>query len=246
MNHEESKAALAELFGREEWIETMHALGPEQIRGLALLSEGILNEGPLSPKIKHFMLFIIALAKGLESMARLHAEAANKAGATKMEWHEVLMVFVPSRGAQMYRQGSELVGLKPGDAQVAASNAPIPSTQDILEYFRNAMGVVPPFVSMLAEEKTTLLQGYFKLRSENLKDDILPQKFKELMLVSLNTAERYQTGVEIHAKAALACGATHEELLDAMTASILGGGVPGWIEGCQVYLRILPDADRAA
>lgn len=246
MNHDESKTALEAMFGREAWIETMHALGPEQARGLALLSEGILHEGPLSLKVKHFMLFIIALAKGMESMARLHAEAANRAGATKMEWHEVLMVFVPSRGAQMYRQGSEIVGLKPQDARVAASDAPIPSTQEILEYFRKAMGTVPPFVSKLAEEKTTLLQGYFKLRSENLKDDILPQKFKELMLVALNTAERYQTGVEIHAKAALSCGASHEELLDAMTTSILGGGIPGWIEGCQVYLRVVPDADRAA
>ena len=58
------------------------------------------------------------------------------------------------------------------------------------------------------------------------------------MLVALNTAERYQLGVEIHARAALMCGASHEELLDGMTTAILTGGIPGWIEASGAYQTV--------
>jgi alkylhydroperoxidase/carboxymuconolactone decarboxylase family protein YurZ len=230
---------LKRVYGPSDWLDAAAALGPDQTKGFARLADGILNEGPVPLKIKHFMLFIIFVAKGYEPLARLHADAANKAGATRDEWHEVLMVFVPSRGTMMYMEGARILGLardlpSPSDS----GDLVFESKEGILAYFKSAMGTLPNFVSLLAEHKPTLFEGYFKLRSENLKDGHVPQKHKELMLVALNTAERYQIGIEIHAKAALGCGASHEELLDGMTTAILGGGIPGWIEASQVYVRV--------
>ena len=139
----------------------------------------------------------------------------------------------------MYMEGARVLGLS-ADAHSEQTDSDIAfkGKEQILSYFKRAMGTIPGFVQLLADNKPMLFEGYFKLRSENLKDGLILQKYKELMLVALNTAERYQTGVEIHAKAAMGCGATKEELLDGMTTAILGGGIPGWIEASQVYARV--------
>jgi len=239
MKPSEALSELQQVYGPSGWLDTMAALGPDQTKGFARLAAGILNEGPLPLKVKHFMLFIIYVAKGYEPLARLHAEAANKIGATQQEWHEVLMVFVPSRGTMMYMEGARILGLSADiRAEQTDADTAFEGKEQILAYFKRAMGTIPGFVQLLADNKPMLFEGYFKLRSENLKDGLILQKHKELMLVTLNTAERYQTGVEIHAKAAIGCGATNEELLDAMTTAILGGGIPGWIEASQVYARV--------
>jgi alkylhydroperoxidase/carboxymuconolactone decarboxylase family protein YurZ len=238
----EAVAELEDVYGKSGWLDAMAAFGPDQTKGFARLAQGILNEGPLPRKMKHFMLFIIFVAKGYAPLAKLHADLANKEGATPEEWHEVMMVFVPSRGTMMYLEGAKVLGGLPvGQPEEGAeTDTAFETKEQILSYFNKAMGTLPDFVRLLAEHKPILLEGYFKLRSENLKDGLIQQKYKELMLVALNTAERYQTGVEIHAKAALGCGATNEELLDGMTTAILGGGIPGWIEASQVYKRLVP------
>jgi alkylhydroperoxidase/carboxymuconolactone decarboxylase family protein YurZ len=241
MTLDQAVAELEKVYGRSGWLSALAGMGPDQTKGFARLVQGILGEGPLPLKIKHFMLFVIHVAKGHETLARLHAERAVDEGATTDEFHEVLAVFLPSRGTAMYLDGARALGGIAGGTIVSSTgeDTRFESTEEILAYFNEAMGTLPGFVRLLAEHKPTLLEGYFKLRSENLKDRLIPQKYKELMLVALNTAERYQTGVEIHAKAALGCGATSEELLDGMTTAILGGGIPGWIEAAQVYARLV-------
>lgn len=237
MTRDEALKVLQSVYGDEPWLETMAALGPEQTKGFARLAQGLLLEGPLPLKIKHIMLFIIYVAKGYEPMARLHLAAGNRAGATMDEWHEALMVFVPSRGEMMYMEGARIVGLK-AKPQGADTDTVFQKKDELLAYFKRAMGTVPAFVQILADQKPTMFEGYFKLRSENLKDGKIPQKYKELMLVALNTAERYEEGVAIHAKAALGAGASKEELLDGMTVAIMAGGVPGWIESSKVYAKL--------
>lgn len=241
MTLSEAVAEIEAVYGRAGWVNALAEMGPDQTKGFARLLQGILGEGPVPLKMKHFMLFIIHVAKGHEALARIHAERAADEGATMDEFHEVLAVFLPSRGTAMYLDGARALGGIAGGTRLAdaGEDTRFETSEEILAYFNKAMGTLPNFVTLLAQHKPTLLEGYFKLRSENLKDRLIPQKYKELMLVALNTAERYQTGVEIHAKAALGCGATPEELLDGMTTAILCGGVPGWIEGAQVYSRLV-------
>ncbi|MES2400565.1 MAG: carboxymuconolactone decarboxylase family protein [Pseudomonadota bacterium] len=239
MNFDKAIDSLNALYGDASWLKAMRAFSPEATKGFSRLAEGTLAHGPLPAKIKHFMPFVIYLSERHEDLARLHADAAARMGATPQEWHEILMLFSGSRGTAMYIDGARITGLSADQATpVQDTDSAFESRENILAYFGKAMGKVPAFVQLLADHKPVLFEGYFKLRSENLKDGSLPQKYKELMLVAINSAERYQTGIEIHGRAALGCGASHEELLDAMTVAILGGGIPAWIEASQVYERL--------
>ncbi|MCP5281326.1 MAG: carboxymuconolactone decarboxylase family protein [Rhodoferax sp.] len=229
MQIEQAVDGITRHYGPAEWIPVMATRAPAQTIGLALMVQGILEEGPLAQKIKHFMLFVICVSQGKTPMARMHHTAARRLGATDEELHEVLLVFVASRGIAIYIDGAAIAGLPPVSAP-AVRDDPLPGGQQMLAYFESAMGQLPEFVSLLATHKPAVFKSYYKLRSENLKDGNLTQKHKELMLVALNTAERYQRGIEIHARAALQCGATQEELIDAMATAILAGGIPGWIE----------------
>lgn len=239
MKIDKATDGLHAIYGDSLWLKAMGAFSPEATKGFARLAEGALTQGPLPAKIKHFMLFVIYLSKGHEHLARLHADTAAQLGATPQEWHEILMLFAGSRGTAMYIDGARITGLSADQAApLQDTDTAFESREDILAYFGKAMGKVPAFVQLLADHNPVLFEGYFRLRSENLKDGSLPQKYKELMLVAINSAERYQTGIEIHGRAALGCGASHEELLDAMTVAILGGGIPAWIEASQVYERL--------
>jgi alkylhydroperoxidase/carboxymuconolactone decarboxylase family protein YurZ len=223
-------------YGKADWIDTMAAMGPDATNGFAFMVKGILNEGPLPAKIKHFMLFVVYCVKGYEPMARLHARAANLAGATPEEWHDVLMTFIPSRGPMIYMEGARILGLKKEGNKGDEKELSMESVETVLEYFRKIFdGSLPAYINLLTKHKPALLKAYYKMRSENLKDGVLPQKYKELMLVCLNAAERYQWGVGVHVKTALGSGATGEEIIDAMATSILGGGIPAFREAVVAY-----------
>jgi AhpD family alkylhydroperoxidase len=231
---------LESVYGKQDWITTMSSFGPAATFGFSYLVRGILSEGPLPPKIKHFMLFVVFIIKGYEPLARLHAEAATRLGATAEEWHEVMMTFVPSRGTMPYMEGARILGLKmkPAVNDKNAEALAMESKEEIIAYFKEVFGVLPYYFEMLIHHKPTLLQAYFKMRSENLKEGALPQKYKELMLVCLNAVERYNWGIGVHARAALSSGATKEELLDAMATTILGGGIPAFREASLVYEEV--------
>ena len=231
---------LESVYGKQDWINTMSSFGPDAAFGFSYLVRGILSEGPLPPKIKHFMLFVVFIVKGYEPLARLHAEAATRLGATPEEWHEVMMTFVPSRGTMPYMEGARILGstMKPAVNNNNDEALSMESKEEIIAYFKEVFGVLPYYFEMLIQYKPTLLQAYFKMRSENLKEGALPQKYKELMLVCLNAVERYNWGIGVHARAALSSGATKEELLDAMATTILGGGIPAFREASLVYEEV--------
>ena len=231
---------LESAYGKVDWIETMSAFGPDATFGFSYLVRGILSEGPLPPKIKHFMLFVVYVLKGYEPLAKLHAQAATSLGATPEEWHEVMMTFVPSRGTMAYMEGARILGLKkkPAANEINEDTLSMESKEEIIAYFKEIFGVLPYYFEMLIQHKPTLLQAYFKMRSENLKEGALPQKYKELMLVCLNSVELYNWGIGVHAKAALGSGATKEELMDAMATAILGGGIPAFREASLVYEEV--------
>ncbi len=231
---------LERAYGKQDWIDTMSAFGPAATNGFSYLVKGILSEGPLPPKIKHFMLFVVYVLKGYEPLARLHAEAARRLGATPEEWHEVMMTFVPSRGPMVYMEGARILGLKrkPTLKDENEEALSMETKEEIIAYFQKIFGVLPYYFELLIRHKPTLLQAYFKMRSENLKEGALPQKYKELMLVCINAVDLYNWGIGVHARTALSSGATKEELLDAMATTILGGGIPAFREASLVYEEV--------
>jgi alkylhydroperoxidase/carboxymuconolactone decarboxylase family protein YurZ len=231
---------LQTIYGSAGWLKAMADLSPMNARIFAQMVKAILTEGALPLKIKHFILFLVFVVKGYEPLARLHAEAAKRAGATFEEWHEVLFTAILSRGVIAYAEGARILGLVHGAPAKSRKEKRLleDRTEKILSYFKRTFGSVPSFVKLLADKQPALLQAYYKGRSETLKNTALPRKYKELLLVGLNASERYPFGMESHANGALASGATNEELLEAMTTSVLGGGIPAWIEAAAVYFRV--------
>ena len=62
------------------------------------------------------------------------------------------------------------------------------------------------------------------------KNEVIPPKYKELMMVAMFCAIRNGIGAKTHAKFAVAKGATKEELFATVAQSMLVGGVPGYRE----------------
>lgn len=239
MDMKKAKALLSSIYGDVEWVDTLCRYSPRKAIGLAYVAEGIFNRSVLPERVKHFILFVIYLSQGRPDMAKLHAELAKTAGASVEELIETLEVFLPSRGVHMFSEGLRLIGvdarsLKSAD-DLDAVYEPV-DVADVLTYFESVLHGLPPFITLLAEYKPELLQGYYILRSENLSEGVLPHKYKELLLVALNTSERYTEGARIHVVNAIENGATPEEVVDTMTTAILSGGVPGWIEGSKAFV----------
>ena len=55
MQIEQAVDGITRHYGPAEWIPVMATRAPAQTIGLALMVQGILEEGPLAQKIKHFM-----------------------------------------------------------------------------------------------------------------------------------------------------------------------------------------------
>jgi alkylhydroperoxidase/carboxymuconolactone decarboxylase family protein YurZ len=238
MNINEAKALIESIYGEAAWVETLCRVSPKKAIGLAYVGESVFNRTVLPERVKHFILLVIYLSQGRKDLARLHAELAKRAGATVAELVEAIEVFLPSRGVHMFSEGLGVLGIDPSTLPAAPDedmSFETPDVADMLTYFERVLHGLPPFVTLLAEHKPELLQGYYTLRSENLAEGVLAHKYKELLLVALNTSERYTEGARIHVVNALENGATAEEVVDAMTTAILSGGVPGWIEGSKAF-----------
>ncbi|MBB5216446.1 carboxymuconolactone decarboxylase family protein [Parapusillimonas granuli] len=239
MDINKAKALLSSVYGDVEWVDVLCRYSPKKAVGLAYVAEGIFNRSVLPEKVKHFILLVIYLSQGRADLVKLHAQLARSAGASDAELIETLEVFLPSRGVHMFSEGLRLIGVDaqtlPAPEDADAAHEPV-DVVDMLAYFESVLHGLPPFVTLLAEHKPELLQGYYVLRSENLREGVLLHKYKELLLVALNTSERYTEGARIHVVNAMENGASAEEVVDAMTTAILSGGVPGWIEGSKAFV----------
>ena len=60
----------------------------------------------------------------------------------------------------------------------------------------------------------------------------------------MSCAETYTFGIDVHAKGALACGATRAELVDAVRATIITGGIVAWVEGFGPVDNALKEAGK--
>jgi alkylhydroperoxidase/carboxymuconolactone decarboxylase family protein YurZ len=75
------------------------------------------------------------------------------------------------------------------------------------------------------------LEHYTSLRNEILVKGVLSRKDKELILVGINAARRYERSMLYHTKGAVDAGATVEEIVDILSPCILSRGIPAWLEG---------------
>ncbi|MGM8215845.1 carboxymuconolactone decarboxylase family protein [Bacillaceae bacterium W0354] len=121
---------------------------------------------------------------------------------------------------------------------------------DTLEYFKKVYDKVPDWVQTMHDYVPSALEYYTKLRNEIMVDGALSKKEKELILVGVNAARRYEKSMIFHTKGAVDSGATIEELVETLTPCILIRGIPAWLEGVKAldyargYMERHSDKDK--
>jgi alkylhydroperoxidase/carboxymuconolactone decarboxylase family protein YurZ len=100
-----------------------------------------------------------------------------------------------------------------------------------LEFFERVYGQVPDWVAKMHHFAPKALEYYTKLRGEILVDGALSKKEKELILVGINAARRYERSMIYHTKGAIDSGASIEEIADILATCIISRGIPAWFTG---------------
>ncbi|WP_169725421.1 carboxymuconolactone decarboxylase family protein [Alicyclobacillus contaminans] len=102
---------------------------------------------------------------------------------------------------------------------------------DPLQVFKEIYGKVPDWVQAMHDFVPEGLHHYTALRTNAMKDGALTRKEKELILVGVNAARRYETSMIYHTQGALDAGATALEIADTVLATVISRGLPAWLEG---------------
>jgi alkylhydroperoxidase/carboxymuconolactone decarboxylase family protein YurZ len=110
-----------------------------------------------------------------------------------------------------------------------------------LEYFENVYGQVPEWASKMHQFSPAALDHYTALRNEILVKGKMQQKDKELILVGINAARRYERSMLYHTKGAIDAGATVEEIIEIISTCIISRGIPAWMTGVKAITYALED-----
>ncbi|MGC8618353.1 MAG: carboxymuconolactone decarboxylase family protein [Thermoplasmata archaeon] len=86
----------------------------------------------------------------------------------------------------------------------------------------------------MIKEKGELSRDYSKLVEGVLKSDSIPQKYKELIFVSLSLARKCEWCLSYHLKLAIESGATYQELLEVAFITFLMDGSPALMEAIKM------------
>ena len=168
------------------------------LHGLAQLETSFGDSGPLPQRVVHLALALALTNKGRDDAARYHAELAVQAGLTRPEVVETLFTAVLSRGPAMVIQNQWLIEMAgPGEGMPEVVPPEPTEPEVILDYFGRTFGQVPEWIRQLAETAPAALQSYYAMRALTLSDGVLDRKYKELVLVVINSVERYDVGLSL-------------------------------------------------
>ncbi|CAM3246439.1 carboxymuconolactone decarboxylase family protein [Sporolactobacillus spathodeae] len=231
-----------EVYGEvPEWVAKMQQFSPEALDAYTRLRGAILVDGALSRKEKELILVGINAARRYERSMLYHTQGAVDAGAHLDELAEILSVCVISRGLPAWLEGIKSVKFasdyekSKGKSVIVqpyqAKEANFQNIEQCLDYYKTQSHGVPTWVLQLEKSNPEVLIHYTNLRNATLNSGNVPKKLKELVLVAINTSERYQEGVRLHVDGARLCGATDAELAECHLTALLTAGIPAWFEG---------------
>lgn len=101
----------------------------------------------------------------------------------------------------------------------------------------------PEWVSKMEQFSPKAFECYTKLRNEIMADGMISKKDKQLILVGVNAAGRYERGMIEHTKGAIDSGATVEEIADIIATCIISRGIPAWLTGIKSILYAINELD---
>lgn len=85
---------------------------------------------------------------------------------------------------------------------------------------------IPEYAKILAQENPEFLVKWFDTRRTFRGQGVLPEKFKEILLVVGAACRGIEHSALMHTKTALASGATRQEIVEAAMCAWLIGGMP--------------------
>ncbi|MGO9134951.1 MAG: carboxymuconolactone decarboxylase family protein [Methylovirgula sp.] len=87
----------------------------------------------------------------------------------------------------------------------------------------------------LGKEAPGTLAGFAHLHKEAMAPGALPTKFKELMALSIAIAIRCEDCIAFHVHDALKAGASHAEIIEALSVAVMMGGGPASMYACEAF-----------
>jgi 4-carboxymuconolactone decarboxylase len=91
---------------------------------------------------------------------------------------------------------------------------------------------------LMKQENPELYTKVQAWRNELSDNDVIPPKYKQLIMLAMACALRYERGIRTHGRMALEAGATREELYATVAQSMTIGGIPAYRTGCDVLEEI--------
>ena len=95
---------------------------------------------------------------------------------------------------------------------------------------KDAAKELPLHWAIMKEMNEELYRKASEWRLCLFNNEVIPRKYKELMMVAMFCAIRNGAGAKTHGKNAIEAGATKEELFATVAQGMLVGGVPGYRE----------------
>ena len=111
--------------------------------------------------------------------------------------------------------------------------------RDYLDAMKKERGYLPASLAYAATRDIDFVEAYDKLYSASLSEGKeLPAKYRELVAAGILAYRGFEPAVYEHLKRALKLGATKQEALEAMEATIVPGGWPTLGAGLRALMRI--------
>ena len=218
--------------GAGAWIGDLAESSPKFAEGLARVADMMHSDGTLSAGDKALCVAAIGAVKRLPDVVIRYLKVALEAGLSPDQARGAAINVLISRGLPGYRVFlaalSELSDVPAGSGPDFTESVAIP---EVLDYYRELFGVVPPNIALGAEHVPTAIEGYYLMRRAALEESALEPRLADVMLCAVNAAEYREDFVEIHARFALRGGATAAQLTEAVACSIPFAGVAAWLAG---------------
>lgn len=117
--------------------------------------------------------------------------------------------------------------------------------EEIFSRYIEERGNVPEYAKILAEESPEFLVKWGEIRSIFRGRGVLPEKFKELLLMASSAMRLDGWAVETHIQAALKLGATKQEIVEAALVVWPVGGMTSLSLCLKSLVKVLNDAKRS-
>jgi alkylhydroperoxidase/carboxymuconolactone decarboxylase family protein YurZ len=108
-----------------------------------------------------------------------------------------------------------------------------------VEAAKKERGYLPASMVYAASRDIDFIEAYDKLYANSLNDGkAFPAKYRELVCAGVLAFRGFDPAVYEHLKRAIRLGATHQECLEAMEATIIAGGWPTLGCGLRALIKL--------